>query len=288
MKNPNITVSNILVIGGTGKTGRRIVNRLESMGVPTRVASRSSSIAFDWADPDNWDQVLKGMSVVFLSYAPDLAVPGADDSIELFVNKAQQADVKRIVLLSGRGEEGAQVCEGIVQRSTIEWTIVRASWFNQNFSEGEFLPMVLDGAITLPAGETPEPFIDVDDIADVAVAALTESGHQGEVYEVTGPRPMTFKDVAYEISKATGKEVKFIDIPHQSFMGALESSGVPSDVAWLMDYLFSTVLDGRNSNVGDGVKRALGREPRDFSEYAHNIARQGAWAVAAQQLVDGA
>lgn len=275
------TSMNTLIIGGTGKTGARIAARLKAKSVPTRVVSRSSEVAFDWHQPEAWDVVLAGMEAVYLSYAPDLAIPGADKSIALFVDKARRAGVKRIVVLSGRGEEGAQQCEQIVRNSGLQWTVVRASWFNQNFSEGEFLPMILDGAITLPAGDIPEPFIDVDDIADVAVAALTEAHHNGEVYEVTGPRLMTFRDVACELSRALGKDVSFIDIPHESFMHALKQDGVPEDIAWLMDYLFATVLDGRNASLCDGVQRALGREPKDFAQFVQEEVAKGLWRAVA-------
>ena len=185
------------------------------------------------------------------------------------------------MLLSGRGEEEAQLCERVVQDAGVEWTIVRASWFNQNFSEGEFLGMIMDGVITLPAADIPEPFVDVDDIADVAVAALTEDGHNGEIYEVTGPRMLTFAEVAKEISAAAGRKIQYIQIPREAFAAGIAESGAPEDIAWLLDYLFSTVLDGRNAYVCDGVQRALGREPTDFTEYARRIAASGVWKVAA-------
>ena len=184
-----------LVVGGTGKTGHRVVERLQARGVKTRIASRSSNPSFDWSDPSNWDTVLEGVSAAYITYAPDLAIPGATNAIRSFVDKAVVHGVKRLVLLSGRGEEEAQACERIIQKADVEWTVVRASWFMQNFSEGEFLDMVLDGAITLPAADVAEPFIDVNDIADVAVAALTEEGHAGEIYEVTGPRTLTFTEL---------------------------------------------------------------------------------------------
>ena len=163
-----------LVLGGSGKTGRRIVQRLKSRGVPTRVASRSSTPSFDWNKPEGWDAVLDGVTSAYISYSPDLAIPGATKSIQQFIDKAVEHGVSRLVLLSGRGEEEAQACEKIVQAVDVEWTVVRSSWFMQNFSEGEFLQLVLGGTIALPAADVPEPFIDVNDIADVAVAALTE------------------------------------------------------------------------------------------------------------------
>jgi len=270
-----------LVLGGTGKTGRRVAERLADKGVETRVASRSADIPFDWNDPGTWEAALDGAAAAYITYAPDLAIPGATGAIQAFVDKAVEKGVKRLVLLSGRGEKEAQLCEHIVQDAGVEWTVVRASWFNQNFSEGEFLGMVMDGAITLPAADIPEPFVDVDDIADVAVAALTEDGHNGEIYEVTGPRMLTFKEVAQEISRAAGREVSFVQIPKEAFASAIEESGAPEDIVWLLNYLFDTVLDGRNAYVCDGVQRALGREPNDFADYAQRIAASGIWKLAA-------
>ena len=271
----------VLVLGGTGKTGRRIVSRLKRRGIETRIGSRSASPAFDWQDPDGWDATLKGAYSVYISYTPDLAVPAAKEAILELVHRAKAHGVKHLVLLSGRGEPDAQACERIVQESGIDWTIVRASWFNQNFSEGEFLQLVLSGNITLPVGHVREPFIDADDIADVAVAALTETGHAGEVYEVTGPRLMTFEDVARDITNASGRPVKFVRIPSEDFLQGLRQAGAPDDQIWLLDYLFTNVLDGRNAHLTDGVQRALGRPPKDFSEFAREMAATGLWRNAA-------
>ncbi len=268
-----------LVLGGTGKTGRRVVERLASRGVPTRGVSRSSNPSFDWNDQGTWDAALDGVTAAYVTYAPDLAIPGATDAIRDFVEKAVERGVQRLVLLSGRGEEEAQRCECIVQDAGIEWTVVRASWFCQNFSEGEFLDMVLAGEIALPAGDVAEPFVDVDDIADVAVAALTEDGHAGQIYEVTGPRMLTFAEAVEEIAHASGRDIQYVQIPREAFAAGIAESGAPEDIAWLLDYLFSTVLDGRNAYVCDGVQRALGREPTDFAEYARRIAASGVWNV---------
>ena len=274
-----------LVLGGTGKTGRRVAEKLQALGVETRIASRTANPSFDWDDQSTWDAGLEGVTAAYISYAPDLAIPGATDAIRAFVEKAAAQGVERLVLLSGRGEEEAQACERIVQEAGVEWTVVRASWFMQNFSEGEFLGMVLDGAITLPAGEVPEPFIDINDIADVAVAALTEEGHAYEIYEVTGPRMLTFNELAQEISKAVGREVQFIQVPKEAFAGAIAESGAPDDIAWLLNYLFETVLDGRNAYLCDGVQRALGREPADFADFASRIAARGAWNASEAEAV---
>ncbi len=268
-----------LILGGTGKTGRRIAERLKAKGLPIRIGSRSASPSFDWNNPTGWDACLEGVQSVYLNYAPDLAVPGATDSVQEFVDRAKRSGVKRLVLLSGRGEEEAQACEKIVQSSGLEWTVVRASWFCQNFSEGAFLDMVLAGQITLPIGETKEPFVDLEDVADVATAALTEPGHDGQTYEVTGPRLMTFAEAAAEISKATQRPLPYIQIPHEAFIGGLTQSGAPKEVVWLIDYLFTTVLDGRNAYLTDGVQRALGREPRDFATYAREVSTTARWKI---------
>lgn len=270
-----------LVLGGTGKTGRRVAQRLKAQGRNVRIGSRSSVPSFDWDNDKSWGTSLKGVTAVYITYAPDLAMPGATDAIRAFVHKARQVGVKRLVLLSGRGEQEAQACEQIVQDSGLEWTIVRASWFNQNFSEGAFIDMVLTGAITLPAGDQVEPFVDVDDIADVVVAALTQDQHAGEVYEVTGPRLMSIADIAADLSRATGRNITYIDVPHDAFVAEVANSGAPKEVVWMLDYLFATVLDGRNAHLTDGVQRALGRPPKDFLEYARDVSKTGVWKVAA-------
>ncbi|MEO0549658.1 MAG: NAD(P)H-binding protein [Pseudomonadota bacterium] len=270
-----------LVLGGTGKTGRRVAERLKAKGKAVRVGSRSAVPSFDWDNEKTWDASLEGVTAAYITYAPDLAIPGAADAIQAFVNKAKRLGVKRLVLLSGRGEEEAQACERIIQNSGLDWTIVRASWFSQNFSEGAFVDMVINGAITLPAGDQVEPFVDVDDIADVAVVAFTQDHHKGEIYEVTGPRLMSLADVAADLSRATGRPIRFVNVPHEAFVDEIAKSGAPKDVTWMLDYLFATVLDGRNAHLTDGVARALGRPPKDFADYAREVAKSGAWEVAA-------
>jgi uncharacterized protein YbjT (DUF2867 family) len=277
MKPSNQAHQTILVLGGTGKTGKRVVEQLKATGYEVRVGSRSAIPSFDWDNEKSWDPCLNGVTSAYITYSPDLAMPGATDAIQAFASLAKRREVKRLVLLSGRGEAEAQACEDIVQESGLEWTSVRASWFNQNFSEGAFIDMVLNGAITLPAGDQVEPFVDVDDIADVAVAALTQDHHNGHIYEVTGPRLMTFADVANDLSRATGREISFIDVPHDGFIAEMENSGAPEDVVWMLDYLFATVLDGRNAHLTDGVQQAPGRPPKDFAVYAEEGAETGVW-----------
>lgn len=270
-----------LVLGSTGKTGRRVAAHLENRGRPVRHGSRSGQPPFDWAKESGWGACLSGVESVYINFAPDLAVPGAGDAIRAFVAQAKREGVRRLVLLSGRGEEEAQACERIVIDSGIPSTVVRASWFNQNFSEGAFIDMVLAGQITLPAGTVREPFVDCDDIAEVAAVALTEDGHDDKIYEVTGPRLLNFDEVAAELSRATGRTIAYTQVPHEAFVAGVAQTGAPKEVVWLMDYLFSTLLDGRNAHLTDGVERALGRPATDFSEYAKKTAATGVWNSAA-------
>jgi uncharacterized protein YbjT (DUF2867 family) len=268
-----------LVLTASGKTGRRVADRLEARGVRIRRGSRVGEIPFDWTDPATWEPALSDVQAAYVVYTPDLAVPDAPPAIRDFTELAVRSGVKKLVLLSGRGEKEAQACERIVQDSGVNWTIVRASWFSQNFSEGPFLDLVVAGEVALPAGNVAEPFIDADDIADVAVAALTGDGHAGQVYEVTGPRMLTFAEAIAEIAEAAGRLIRYVQIPQEAFAAGLTQAGVPADYIELLNYLFTTVLDGRNQHLTDGVQRALGRGPRDFREYARDVAATGVWDV---------
>jgi len=268
-----------LVLGGTGKTGRRVAERLRARNLPVRIGSRSGAPPFDWEKPDTWPAALHGVDAVYISYYPDVAAPGAANVIQAITDLAVRSGVGRLLLLSGRGEREAQHCEQIVRESGAEWTVLRASWFSQNFSENFFLEPVLAGEVALPAGNVGEPFVDADDIADVAAAALTEEGHAGQTYELTGPRLWTFAEAVREIARVTHRDLRFVDVPVEDYTLALESAGLPPPLVSLITYLFTEVLDGRNAWVGDGVRRALGRDPRDFSDYARRTAATGTWDV---------
>jgi uncharacterized protein YbjT (DUF2867 family) len=214
---------------------------------------------------------------VYVSYYPDLAVPGAVAAVHSFADLAVEAGVQRLVLLSGRGEEEAQHAERVVQEAGAEWTVVRCAWFSQNFSESYLLEPILSGEVALPAGDVPEPFVDAEDIADVAVAALTEEGHAGQVYELTGPRLLTFEEAVGEIAKAAGREIRFVPVSVEEYVSVLTEQDVPDEFVSFLTYLFGEVLDGRNAHLADGVRRALSREPRDFANYARDAAVTGVW-----------
>ena len=269
----------ILVLGGTGKTGRRVVERLTARGIPTRVGARSGEPPFDWDDRDTWAPALHGVGSVYVSHYLD-ALPGSAEIIGSFAELAVANGILRLVHLSGRGEAEAERAEEAVRNSGAEATTLRSTWFSQNFSESYFLDGLLAGELALPVVTTLEPFVDADDIADVAVAALTDDGHVGEVYELTGPRLLTFSDAVGEIAQATGREIRYVPVSIEDFAAALDEQSVPDEWIRLLVYLFQEVLDGRNAHLADGVQRALGREPRDFADYARDVATTGVWTPA--------
>ena len=267
----------VLVLGATGKTGSRVAQRLQALGQSIRLGSRTHSSPFDWYTPSTWPAVCQGMRAVYLTFQPDLASPQAPAIIESFVRVAQQNGIRQMVLLSGRGEPQAQACEQAIMNSGLNWTILRASWFNQNFSEGYLLEAVLSGLVALPAGNIPEPFIDADDIADVAVVSLTQEGHAHQVYELTGPHLLTFDEAINTIAQATGRRIEFKSVPIEAYHATLLEHDVPEPYIELLLHLFVQTLDGRNAQLADGVQRVLGRQPIDFSTYVRKTAAIGSW-----------
>lgn len=275
----------VLLVGGYGKTGRRVAERLEARGVPVRAASRSATPVFDWNDRETWAGALDGTRAAYITYYPDLAAPGAADVIGALVEAALKAGVRRLVLLSGRGEEEALKAEGVLKASGADWTIVRCAWFNQNFSESFLLDPILAGVVALPVGGVREPFVDADDIADVAAAALTDDRHIGRLYELTGPRLLSFGEAIAEIVVATGRKIRLEQISVSEFSNLLVAEGVPDELIGLLVLLFTEVLDGRNEQLANGVFEALGRPARDFADFARDAAETGIWAPRRRRAV---
>lgn len=270
----------ILVLGSNGKTGRRVVERLEKIeNIEIRLGSRNEKIPFDWEKPETWEKVLQDIDAAYITFQPDLAIPSAADSIQNFTLLATKAGVQKIVLLSGRGEKEAQVCEEIVKTNAKNWTIVRASWFNQNFSESIFLDPVLAGIVALPRAEALEPFVDADDIADVVTVSLLDEKHNGQTYELTGPRLLTFEQIVNEIANASSRNITFQALSLNEYVQMLREYEIPEDFIWLVNYLFEQVLDGRNSSITSDVEKVLGRKAKDFSAYAKETAETGIWDI---------
>jgi uncharacterized protein YbjT (DUF2867 family) len=265
----------VLVTGGTGKTGRRVAQRLADRGVGVRIGSRGATPPFDWTDPTTWPAAVDGVTSVYLTYQPDVAMPGAAEAIDGLARLAVDAGARRLVLLSGRGEEWP--AERGVQEAGAAWTVLRSSLFAQNFSEYFLLDGVFSGVVALPSPDVPEPFIDVEDIADVAVAALTEERHAGRIYELTGPRAVTFTEATAEIGAASGREIRYLPVSVDEYAAAAAET-MPPEEARALATLFAKVLDGRNANPTDDVRVVLGREPADFRDYVKAAAAAGAWA----------
>lgn len=272
-------ISTVAVIGGLGKTGGRVAKRLKDRGIDVRAVSRSTTPSFDWQDRSTWRQALEGASAAYVTFQPDLAVAWAAEAISAFAQTAVEAGVKHIVLLSGRGEDGAVLSEKELKAIGVDYTVLRASWFNQNFSEGAFLDGLLQGKLALPAGDVLEPFVDADDLADAAVEALTNPCHRNQTYELTGPRALTFRDVVSEIATASGRTIEYETVPINAFIAEMAAFGLPRETTDLLHELFTQVLDGRNSQIEDGIRQILGREPKDFSDYAREAAATGIWSV---------
>lgn len=275
MQNPPI-----LVIGSTGKTGSRVAAQLEAMNLSVRHGTRLADIPFDWEDDSTWASVLDGVRKAYVTYFPDLAFPGAVEKVAAFSEVAKTTGLDHIILLSGRGEHHARLGEEAVRASGLDFTLVRSAWFAQNFSEGYLRDPILEGVLPMPGGMVKEPIVDIDDIADVVVAALTQDGHKGELYEVTGPRLLSFADMADILSTASGRPVRHVPISFEDFHANVAAAG-DDFVADVFTAIARETLDGRNAQVSDGVERALGRKPRDFAEYAAKAAASGAWSIAA-------
>lgn len=268
----------ILVIGGTGKTGRKVVEKLIKKDYNVRIGSRNLNPSFDWEKPENWAKSVAGMDMIYITFQPDLAVPGALEAIEKLVKVAIKENVKKLVLLSGKGEREAELCEQVVIHSGIDHTIIRASWFSQNFSESFFLEPILNGFVALPHAEAKVPYVDTGDIADVAVEVLLNKKHNNKIYELTGPELYSFNEVIAYISNATNREINFTSISLSSYVKAMKQQGVPGDFIWLIEYLFSEVLNNpNNSLITNDIEKILGRPAKDFKTYVNETALTGVW-----------
>jgi uncharacterized protein YbjT (DUF2867 family) len=269
---------NVLVIGGTGKTGSRVVERLNESGHQVRIGSRKGSPVFDWDNPSTYAPALKGIDRAYIVYYPDLAVPGSREAIKRLTEVALKEGLEKVVLLSGKGEQEAEACEEIVVDSGLNYTLVRASWFNQNFSEGAFLESVLAGSVAMPMPEAEIPFVDADDIADVVAKVLVDDTYNGQTITVTGPRKMTWSEVVDTMATGIGRDITYLPISIEAFKGGMKSAGLPDSYVWLFGYLFEEVLGNpENQEVSDDLERVLGRKATDFKDYVEKTKATGVW-----------
>ncbi|MDN3021714.1 NmrA family transcriptional regulator [Streptomyces sp. S.PB5] len=268
----------VVVTGASGRTGSRVAQAVRAAGLGVRAASRAQG--FDWENPTTWAETFRDADAAYLMYPSDVGSPAAAEGIGALAREAVGLGVRRLVLLSARGETQALATEEALKSSGADWTVVRASWFSQNFSEGPLAEELRQGGLTFPAGEVREPFLDVRDIADVVAAALTSGErYTGRTLELTGPRLLSFREAVGEIAEVTGRELTYTPVPARDYGEALTGFGVPPQEAGFLVEVFEGLLDGRNARLTDGVREVLGREPRDFGDFVREAAAAGTWKV---------
>jgi uncharacterized protein YbjT (DUF2867 family) len=265
----------ILVLGATGTTGRRVTERLRAAGFVVRAASRRGEVPFDWSDQATWEPAVTGAARMYLMAPHELPI---DPS---FVRCAVEQGVRHIVLLSSRGieamgDERLMAAEKTVRESGAAFTIVRPDWFNQNFDEGFFHPAVLLGELATPLGDVRQAFVDADDIAAVAAAALTEDGHAGQSYELTGPRALSFPEALESIGRASGRSIRFLGTA-EDYLAAQTALGIPAEQTQKQIEAFTALRELGDARPSGVVRQVTGREPKDFEVYAAEAAARGAW-----------
>lgn len=280
-----MTTENILVIGGTGKTGNRVAQQLTAQGHNVRIVGRKTNPVFDWERPETYANALQNMDRAYIVYYPDLAVPGAKDAISKLTSEALKAGLDKVVLLSGKGETEAEACEQIVANSGLNYTLVRASWFNQNFSEGAFLNFVLNGVVALPMPDAEIPFVDADDIAEVVSKVLLDDSYNGKIITVTGPEKKTFKELVVIMANEMDRELQYVPITIDEFKDGMRNAGLPDSYVWLFGYLFKEVLGNPdNQEVTNDVEQVLGRKATSFETYAQKTAATGIWNIQVEMI----
>ncbi|CAL9622327.1 NAD(P)H azoreductase [Streptomyces sp. enrichment culture] len=266
----------VVVTGASGRTGSRVARAAGAAGLTVRAASRATG--FDWGDRSTWADTLRGADAAYLVHPSDVGAPGTAEAVGDLAREALALGVRRLVLLSARGEDQALPAEEALRASGADWTVVRSAWFAQNFGEGPLVAELRRGELVFPAGEVREPFVDVRDVADVVVAALADGErYAGRTLTVTGPRLLTFGEAVAEIAAATGRPLTYRSVPARDYGEALLGLGVPREEAGFLTEVFETLLDGRNAHLEDGVRRVLGREPRDFAGFVREAAAAGTW-----------
>ncbi|MFI6676889.1 NAD(P)H-binding protein [Kribbella sp. NPDC050470] len=263
----------ILVLGATGKTGRRVVARLREQGAEVRAASRSSETRFDWADQSTWAAAVREIDAVYL------IAPEDPKLIEPFVRQAVDAGVRRFVAHSGRGMDkaagrfgaGMAEAERAVQASGVAWTILRSNNFDQNFDEDLWHEPLLAGRLALPAGDVREPFVDVDDVAEVAATILTSPGHDARIYELSGPESLTFGEAVDVIAKVSGRSIEYVALTPAQYRAELLDIDWPEEAATELNAMFEIMHEGHLTTPTGDIQRLLGRPPATFAAYADRV-----------------
>jgi uncharacterized protein YbjT (DUF2867 family) len=276
----------VLVTTPTGKVGSEVVRLLREKGIKHRIGARtvekaqkefpdSEIVRFDYQDESTLKAALQGVDTVYL------ASPGAApaEPEKRLVDLAKAGGVKRIVKLSAMGVDQNDAAplrqvEKYIEASGLQWTHVRPSFFMQNYSVAQ-AQSIRNGSFAEPADNARTPFIDARDIAEVAVKALTEDGHHGKAYALTGPELLSRAQVAEKLSQGIGKPVQYVPITDQQFREAMKAY-MPPPVLELMSALYAGVRAGWTEVKTDTVQQVLGRPPRSFDEFVKDS--RSAWS----------
>ena len=286
----------VLVTEATGTVGRALLAGLTLRGAQPRAASRRAGIALgpvetvqlDWEQPGSWAAALEGAERLFLAL-PERAMGAAP--VGPFLQQAVAAGVHHVVLLSALGVEtegqktGMVAAEEAVRHSGIEWTILHPNTLMQAFSEGVFGRWLLErGEVVGSVGEARVSFVGGRDVAAAAAVVLTEEGHDGKVYELTGPEALTFAQAVAHISSVAGHRFRYVDLPPSILRKVLVASGVPEPrVDQLMLY-FEGVRSGQHAILRDTVSWLIGRPPKRFATFAREHAAR--WFAAPEARVE--
>jgi len=262
-----------LILGGSGKVGRRLTQLLDLAGDPTRPVSRSTATVFDWHDESTWPPALDGVTSMFV------VGPGSSSDwspqLTRLLDLAHHLGTEHVVLLSARAVEflpdgAVGRAEQALQRGPIPWTVLRPSHFAQNFTEAMFVPA--DGRIVAPAGTGAEPFVDVADVAAVAAAVMTKREYDGRMLALSGPEALTFEEAAAQLTETTGISVRFEDESDGDHADRLRAAGTPEMyIRWRMAML-NGIRSGADSYVSTGVTDVLRRPATTFTTWAQREA----------------
>jgi len=273
----NTTGDQVLVLGGTGKTGSRVAGRLSVHGASVRTAARSGAdVHFDWDNQATWEEALRGATGLYL-VSPILRIDFAG-LVGQFLDQAERAGVRHVTYLSAYGMEyaPAEVAPRAVEldlaaRGSLTSTVIRPAWFMEDFSE-TFLQPVHD-EIVVPAGDGAEAFVSVEDIAAVAAVTLIEpEKHAGHAYAPTGPQAHTMAEAAEMISAAANRTITYRDTDREQWIAAMISTGVPAEYAQVLRPLTATLASGNGARPNSDIPDVTGRAPVTFAEFAAKTA----------------
>jgi uncharacterized protein YbjT (DUF2867 family) len=276
----------ILVTGATGTIGREVVAELRRLGAPFRVAVRSpekapgeQAVTFDFSRPETFGPALRGMETIFL-----LSPPGQNELEAPVIEAAKPAGVRRIVRLSVWGAEKEafvfslphRAMEKRVEASGAAWTFLRPNGFMQNYLNMHAESIRTRGEFVLPAGDSRHSIIDARDVGAVAARLLTETGHAGRAYSLTGPEPLSNGQIAEKIGRALGKPVRYVDMPEAEYRKRMLGFGLPEPFVDGFIDLQRYYRTGAGEPVTGEVERILGRPPVSFDRFARDNA--AAWS----------